>query len=266
MKNFHTHTRRCMHASGSDEDYVLAAIEAGYEVLGFSDHTPWKYDSNFVANMRMPLSQFEEYYQSILHLKEKYKDQIEIKIGLECEYFPRYMEWMKEFTKKNHLDYLIFGNHYYETDEYHLYNGSCTRDDEMLTKYVESTIAGLETGLYCYLAHPDLFMRSGRRWDEKCDQATHTICSYCKEHDVILEYNLAGLGSSLSRGVMEYPHDAFWEIASQYHNKVIIGVDAHSPRQLKDTTLYHFAQKKLKELDVEVVEDITFIEYPENND
>ena len=56
MKNFHTHTRRCMHASGSDEDYVLAAIEAGYEVLGFSDHTPWKYDSNFVANMRMPLS------------------------------------------------------------------------------------------------------------------------------------------------------------------------------------------------------------------
>ena len=85
MKNFHTHTSRCMHASGKDEEYVLAAIEAGYEVLGFSDHTPWKYDSDFVANMRMPLSQFDEYYQSISSLKEKYKDQIEIKIGLECE-------------------------------------------------------------------------------------------------------------------------------------------------------------------------------------
>ena len=82
MKNFHTHTSRCMHANGKDEEYVLAAIEAGYEVLGFSDHTPWKYDSDFVANMRMPLSQFDDYYQSISSLKEKYKDKIEIKIGL----------------------------------------------------------------------------------------------------------------------------------------------------------------------------------------
>ena len=199
MKNFHTHTSRCMHASGKDEEYVLAAIEAGYEVLGFSDHTPWKYDSDFVANMRMPLSQFDEYYQSISSLKEKYKDQIEIKIGLECEYYPKYMEWLKSFAKEYRLDYLIFGNHYYESDEYHMYNGACTRNDEMLDKYVESTIEGLDTGVYCYLAHPDLFMRA-RRWDKKCEEAAHRLSAYCKEHDVLMEYNLAGLRSSISRG------------------------------------------------------------------
>ena len=33
--NYHMHTKRCMHASGSDEDYVLAAIEGGYEEIGF---------------------------------------------------------------------------------------------------------------------------------------------------------------------------------------------------------------------------------------
>ena len=36
--NFHTHTTRCLHASGSDEEYVLKAIELGYKTLGFSDH------------------------------------------------------------------------------------------------------------------------------------------------------------------------------------------------------------------------------------
>ena len=34
--NYHTHTTRCMHATGSDEDYVLSAIKGGYQELGFS--------------------------------------------------------------------------------------------------------------------------------------------------------------------------------------------------------------------------------------
>ena len=45
MKNYHTHTARCMHAIGSEEEYILAAISAGYTELGFSDHTPWHYES-----------------------------------------------------------------------------------------------------------------------------------------------------------------------------------------------------------------------------
>ncbi len=79
--NYHTHTARCMHANGKDEEYVLAAIEAGYEELGFSDHTPWKYDSDFVAHMRMRLDQFDEYYNSIKKLQEKYKNDIKNLIG-----------------------------------------------------------------------------------------------------------------------------------------------------------------------------------------
>ena len=53
--NFHTHTARCGHASGEDEQYVRSAIRGGYRVLGFSDHTPWSYASDFVSPIRMPL-------------------------------------------------------------------------------------------------------------------------------------------------------------------------------------------------------------------
>ena len=35
--NYHTHTKRCNHAVGEDEEYVLSAIENGYKVLGFAD-------------------------------------------------------------------------------------------------------------------------------------------------------------------------------------------------------------------------------------
>lgn len=45
--NYHTHTTRCYHASGKDEEYVKAAIKAGIKELGFSDHTPWHYEFFF---------------------------------------------------------------------------------------------------------------------------------------------------------------------------------------------------------------------------
>ena len=98
--NYHTHTPRCKHATGTDELYVQAAIRAGFDTLGFSDHTPWPYHSNYVSGIRMELDQFSEYVTSLRNLKEKYRDQLNILIGLECEYFPRYMSWLTE-TKES---------------------------------------------------------------------------------------------------------------------------------------------------------------------
>ena len=83
--NYHTHTWRCGHAKGTDEQYVQAAIDAGFKVLGFSDHGPYRNRS--FLDSRMDFSQVDEYYQSCNQLKEKYKNQIDIKIGFELEYF-----------------------------------------------------------------------------------------------------------------------------------------------------------------------------------
>ena len=105
--NYHTHTARCYHASGKDEEYVKAAIQANIKELGFSDHTPWHYDSSFKASMRMPECQLDDYIESIRYLKEKYKDQISILIGLECEYFERYMPWLEKMLKDKQIDYIL---------------------------------------------------------------------------------------------------------------------------------------------------------------
>ena len=45
--NFHTHTARCCHASGRDEEYVQSAIRGGYQILGFADHSPWQFSSSY---------------------------------------------------------------------------------------------------------------------------------------------------------------------------------------------------------------------------
>lgn len=38
--DLHTHHFRCGHADGNIRDYVEAALEAGLQVIGISDHTP----------------------------------------------------------------------------------------------------------------------------------------------------------------------------------------------------------------------------------
>ena len=130
--NYHTHTARCHHATGSDEEFVLSAIKGGYQELGFSDHSPWKYRTDYVSDIRMTPEEFPEYVCSIRELQAKYKDQIKISLGLECEYFPEYIHWLKELAKEYKLDFIIFGNHHFHSDEKFPYFGHNTTTVDML--------------------------------------------------------------------------------------------------------------------------------------
>lgn len=174
--NYHTHTARCGHAEGTDEEYVLAAIERGFDELGFSDHVPWPYKNGYVhPTVRMHISQMPEYLASVRALAEKYRGQIRILTGFECEYFPDYMGWLADMKAENGLDYLILGNHYDHDDEHGFYFGH-TRTAEQIRRYVDSAVKGMETGMFAYLAHPDLFMRdygqaAGRGRPRGCEGA-----------------------------------------------------------------------------------------------
>lgn len=256
--NYHTHTARCNHAKGRDEDYVISAIKGGYEELGFSDHSCWNYASDFVSSIRMDVGQFDDYYRSIAALKEKYRDQITIKIGMECEYFPKYMEWLEQFVKSKKLDYIILGNHFDGSDETGVYYGRACFKDEYLTKYIDDAIAGLNTGLYSYLAHPDLFMRGRSNFDETAKRESYRLCQYCKEHDILMEYNLEGALYNDLHDTQGYPHPEFWKIASKVGNSVIIGVDAHDNHSLETDIYRNQALELLKALKLKVVDTIPY--------
>ncbi|HIU16381.1 MAG TPA: histidinol-phosphatase [Candidatus Ventricola intestinavium] len=244
--NYHTHTARCGHAEGTDEEYVLAALSQGFDELGFSDHVPWPYASGYAhPHVRMHLSQMEDYLQSIRALKEKYKDRIRILIGFECEYFPDYMGWLADMAAQKELDYLILGNHYENSDETGMYFGSARTPGE-LRRYVESTVRGMETGLFAYLAHPDLFMRSYPRFDENCRAAARDLCQACREKNLPMEYNTHDRFISYFTRRKSYPHPAFFEIAREEGVRVIIGLDAHEPGELAVPEQFRLARRELE--------------------
>ena len=97
--NFHTHTYRCRHASGTEEEYVLRAIEGGIRYMGFSDHAPLQFADGHESTFRVPVGQLQDYFDTIGALRDKYRDQIDIRIGFEMEYYPTMFEDMLRFVK-----------------------------------------------------------------------------------------------------------------------------------------------------------------------
>ena len=255
MYNYHSHTTRCKHASGTEEEYILQAIKSGFGLLGFSDHTPWPYENAFKPTYHMELPEFAGYRETVLGLKEKYRGQIEIRLGLECEYFPAYINWLKEFKQEQGLDYLILGNHFDTTDDGGQYEGALDTP-EKLRRGVEMLVKGMETGLYLYVAHPDLVLRSYPRFDENAKAAALDIARASIALDMPLEYNLLGVlyGRRGGHSGLGYPCRALWEVAAQEGVTGVIGVDAHHVAHLANVEGWREADRLFTQLGVRRME------------
>lgn len=235
--NYHTHTRRCLHAQGTEEEYVQAAVRSGLSILGFSDHAPYP-DHDF--GLRMPYSELDEYLDTIDALTKVYSTDIILWKSLEIEYLPEYQNYYEDLLTKKHLDYLLLGEHFYRTAAgiENIYNASGT---DWYLRYSSAIAEALKTGYFKILAHPDLFLMGPFVWDKNCDLAAERIIEAAVQTDTILEYNANGF----RRGIQNYPDgnrymypdERFWKKVRGSGACVIIGSDCHNPSQVWDSAL-----------------------------
>lgn len=262
LANYHAHTVRCQHAApDSEEAYVLQAIESGYDILGFADHSAWPYKSNFVAKMRMRVDELDDYVNTVHALAEKYAGQIKVHCGMECEAFPEFYPWLREIKEEKGLDYFILGNHYNLTDENNdgkEANNALVSEPHRLYQYMETTIAGMESGLFAYLAHPDICFHRYPRFDGAAKAVCRGICEAAKRLNMPLEYNFLGHRRnpvSKEKGYVGYCSPEFWEIAAETGGlRAIIGVDAHAAADLDCVDTYVEIRKKLTGMGIEVMD------------
>ncbi len=263
LLNYHSHTPRCMHAKGTEEEYVRHALDSGYEAIGFADHTPWPYKSDFVAGMRMRASELDGYVAAVRAVERKYAGRIRVHLGLECEAFPEFYPWLREIREEKGIEYFILGNHYDTNDERNgQYFGRCSTPREA-GRYADTTIAGMESGLFVYLAHPDLFLERYPRFDADAKRVCREICEAAKRLDLPLEYNLLGAWRNpraRELGCVGYTSREFWEIAAETGNRAIIGVDAHAPEALDRVDSVREAHELLQGLGIEILNELEEVE------
>jgi histidinol-phosphatase (PHP family) len=259
IANYHTHTKRCGHATGEDEDYVLEALGHGYRYLGFSDHAMLPGFSE--PYTRGDYSLFEDYCDSINALKKKYEDRMTIYLGIEAEAFPCYYPFFKELLANGVLDYMILGNHKAMSDDHEIYaRFSHITSASQLYLYRDLAISAISSGMYSIFAHPDYFMANIENFDSDCKKVSKSLIETCMAYNVPLEVNVAGIRNGLrnvgktSRWI--YPTDDFFNLVSRYGAKCILGMDAHGPDQLADDAADFAAADFIRRHNLNVIDTI----------
>ncbi len=250
LANYHSHTPRCNHAEGRERRYVERALEGGLEELGFSDHTPYFFDEpGYYSGFRMRPEQLPDYVGTLLNLREEYGGRIRLHIGLEAEYYPKLFPRLLDYLRQFPLDYLLLGQHALCNETEGIFSTHPTDDERLLDLYRGQTLEALETGLFTYFAHPDLFCFTG---DAKVyERHVRAVCRRAKELAIPLEFNLLGF---MER--KHYPDPAFWRVVGEEGCAVILGSDAHRPQDVWDPKLIARAEALLSGFGIRPVERI----------
>ncbi len=247
LHNLHTHTTRCNHAQGEEREYVEHAIKAGMKTLGFSDHAPYLFpDKTYSSTHRMATDEIFDYAASIRALQKEYASDIRILLGLELEYYPEFHKDEMAFLSQVSPDYLLLGQHFIGKEYDREISIRITENND-LERYVSQVLAGLATGDFLYLAHPDL---AGFACDESVWKREYRrLCEGAKGLDIPLEINFLGI-----RGNRHYPNEKFFEIAAEVGNKVVFGADAHEPWVVNDPESEEKAKEMVKKLGLQLIE------------
>ena len=237
--NLHTHSFYCGHGKGEIADFVKEAkAEGKLSVLGFSEHCPVA--DNRWQSTRMQYDQLPSYIKDVRDARRVEDEQggLRILLGAECDYLPQYHSYFKdELLGAQGFDYLIGAVHFHYdpvTGAY-IYPNKIPDYTPFLGEYVKNYTMTIESGLFLFCAHPDLYAHN-TPWSADLKAAAKDIIQCAREHNTILEVNGNGLrkGKTLIGGVMRYKYTIpeFWEMALDAGLRICCNSDAHAPKEL----------------------------------
>ena len=157
-----------------------------------------------------------------------YGDRISLIKGFECEYSPEHMNDYIMF--RHEYGYRLMGLGQHDVGPGHsIFMFSRNKPDIAVRYYADDVCAGLETGFFDFLAHPELLLyRYGGGFDAECETAFRQIFSCCEKLDIPLEIN----GSGYLEG-RDYPSADALILSKDYKLKYMINMDAHDPQLLR---------------------------------
>ena len=245
--NYHTHTYLCMHATGAMEHYIKHAIDGGIKYMGFSDHIPFLRADGDYSNYRIRPQTVDFYIEELSRLRKKYKEQIDIKIGFEMEYYPEDFERMLKSAIDYGAEYLILGEHFLEDECAQKPSVIAPNDsEEHLACYVQNVIDAIKSGVFTYVAHPDIINYTGP--NKIYDREMMKLIKASEEYNVPLEINFLGI-----RENRNYPNMHFWELVGKTKAPVTFGFDAHYMNHAADLDSLPKAMEMVKKYNLNYI-------------
>lgn len=224
----HNHTYLCKHAIGDSKTMIEQAINDKFEIIGISDHIAYPITA---TQYRMEYQQRLGYLADLKQLKNDYQNKALILRGFEAEYQVEYLDYLKLLFEQDLIDYLVLGQHYQDVNQPETYYGR-NMDLQRITEYVDRCISAFETGLFLFIAHPDLFLSEDLDFTPEIKVQCIRLIKAAQANNVYLELNAGGL-----RNNKRFPNNEFFELVAFYQAPVIINSDSHHPKHINDEYL-----------------------------
>lgn len=259
LSNFHSHCTFCDGRS-TPEDFVKFAVSHSLRAYGFSSHAPLPFETFW----NMSAGDMPEYLAEINRLKTKYKDKLEIYLGLEIDYLDESCNPSSPYYQQLPLDYRIGSVHFlpvasplceenmvcidgafsdFKQSVETRFGGDIRK---LATKFYDSSMKMVEAGGIDIVGHIDKVYMNGGRYDESLIHEPWyrkmflSLLDLIAEKGLIVEINT----KNLNRNHQTFPHLDYIPMLLERKIPVMVNADTHLP-DLVDSGL-HEARQLLK--------------------
>jgi histidinol-phosphatase (PHP family) len=225
LVDYHMHTT---FSDGKDTypAYLEKARKKDLAEIGFTDHITLAPVDWCVKEIDYPVMK-----ENLKNLCADFSEDVQVRFGLEVDYFPNKEKELKEIIAQFPVDYVIgsvhfIGNWNYDTDK-SLYGK--WSNNELYKMYFELIQQAAKSQLFDVIGHFDL-IKKFQCWPES-DQ-THLYeetLKVLKEADVVMELNTSGIDRPCGEF---FPNKQILELAAKIGIPITLGSDAHKPEQV----------------------------------
>jgi histidinol-phosphatase (PHP family) len=211
-------------------DLARRAVEIGLGELGFADHNPM---AEPFDDWRMLIGELPRYLDAVAEAREAFP-QLNIKLGLEVDFLRGQEAWVEKLAGMAEWDFLIGSVHYlpagWEVDNPKYLSRHTHRDaPEMWAQYWDTYVQAIRSGLFDFMAHPDLPKKFGVRPEGDLRRYYEPAIEALADRGIAFEINTAGLRKECAE---QYPAAEFIRSAREAGVPLLINSDAHRPEEV----------------------------------
>jgi len=236
LPDYHVHTFRCGHAGGSSRDFVHGAIARGLSEIAFTDHIPLYFLPEDARDPKLAMSEedFDGYVREVEGLREEFRGQIAVRLGLEADYAEGHEEALARWLARAEWDLVLGSVHWVAggwIDDPSRSPARFAREgaDFLYDEYYRLLAKAARTGLFDVLAHFDLPKKHGHRPRSPRMAAQDAAIRATRESGAAVEISSAGLRKPVGEA---YPELGLLTRIVAAGVPVTFSSDAHAPAEV----------------------------------
>jgi len=237
LADFHTHTARCGHAGGRDEEYVEAAIARGLAAIAVTDHVPfyWLPPERHDPTLAMPAEELPRYVDAVLDLRERYAGRVEVLLGLEADFVAGHEDELARLLERFPFDVVLGSVHWLDgwwvdaPSSLPRYRQGGDEVERIWDEYATQLIAAARSGLFDVLSHLDLPKKFGFFPAAPFAGRLAEVVAAVSAGGCAVELSSAGRRKPVGE---DYPAEAVVTALAAAGVPFVLSSDAHAPAEV----------------------------------